>query len=119
MFTYISRQPWDHSTLAGRSRDIGPSPSALFTEVLYTGADALSMQIAPSATSCPGKVIFASHPCAGLQDRQVAWVLQNYSHTNAVPVSELLQHLQQEVQVSPLPPWSTVSPLVCRALRLA
>ncbi len=32
----------------------------------------------------------------------MAWVLQNYSHTNTVPVSELLQHLQQEVQVGPL-----------------
>lgn len=48
----------------------------------------------------------------------MAWVLQNYSHTNTVPVSELLQHLQQEVQVGPLL-LKHCFPLVSLAVRLA
>ena len=45
-------------------------------------------------------MLWAGPTVVRLQERQVAWLVKEYGNSQFVPMSALLAHLQQEIQVS-------------------
>lgn len=45
-------------------------------------------------------VLWAGLTVVRVQERQVAWLVKEYGNSQFVPMSALLAHLQQEIQVS-------------------